>query len=151
MIVKKFSFPLDNVLNYKNQLLDSLMNEHANILEEIRMQEMLIAAVQEQYEECNRELKERQRQGITVMDIYTYENYMDVLAFRIKKEQEVLALLRKKEEVKRAQVVEARKESASIEHLRERKVSVYNQAVQKEEELLIEEFVANSRNRSRAV
>lgn len=151
MGVKKFSFPLDNVLNYKKQLLDSLMNEHANILAEIRTQELLIEAVIEQYESCGKELKERQRQGITVMDIYAYENYMDVLAYRIKKEQEVLALIKKKEEMKRAQVVEAKKESASIEHLREKKIDVYNQALQKEEELLIEEFVANSRNRSRAV
>lgn len=149
--MKKFTFSLDNVLNYKNQLLDSLMNEHANILAEIRTQELLIEAVIEQYESCGRELKERQRQGITVMDIYTYDNYMDVLAYRLKKEQEVLALIRKKEEMKRAQVVEAKKESASIERLKEKKIEVYNQAVQKEEELLIEEFVANSRNRNRAV
>ena len=151
MGVKKFSFSLDNVLNYKNQLLDSLMNEHANFLAEIRTQELLIKAVTEQYESCGRELKERQRQGIKVMDIYTYDNYMDVLAYRIKKEQEVLALIRKKEEMKRAQVVEAKKESASIERLKEKKIEIYNHAVQKEEELLIEEFVANSRNRNRAV
>lgn len=145
--MKKFSFPLDNVLNYKQQVLDSLMNEHAVILAEIRDQEVLIESVKDQYVACSEELKERQQNGIAVMQIYVYENYLDVLIYQIKKEQEVLRLLRQKEEAKRRQVIAARKESASIGRLKENKIIIYNKEVQKEEERLIDEFVANSRNK----
>lgn len=145
--MKKFSFPLDNVLNYKKQVLDALMNEHAAVLAEIRAQEELIESVKEQYVACGEELKERQKNGIAVVQIYVYENYLDVLIYRIKKEQDVLKLLKQKEEVKRSQVIAAKKESASIGHLKERKIIIYNKEVQKEEERLIDEFVANTRNK----
>lgn len=145
--MKKFSFSLDNVLNYKKQVLDALMNEHAVILAEIREQEELIESIRNQYETCSEELKERQRNGIAVVQIYVYENYLDVLIYRVRREQEVLKVLRHKEEVKRGQVIAAKKESASIDHLKENKIIMYNKEVQKEEERSIEEFVANARNR----
>lgn len=148
--MKKFSFSLDNVLSYKNQVLDNLMNEHAAILAEIRRQEELILSLQQQYVDCGETLRQEQRQGITVMKIYTYENYLDVLSYRVKKEQDVLALLKKQEGIKRHQVVEAKKESASIEKLKEKKIDRYNKEVQKEEEQLIEEFVSNARSKSLA-
>lgn len=145
--MKKFSFSLDNVLNYKQQVVDALMNEHAVILAEIRAQEELIESVKNQYESCNEELKERQREGIAVSQIYVYENYLDVLIYRVKKEQDVLKILRKKEEVKRNQVIAAKKESASIGNLKDKKIILYNKEVLKEEERLIEEFVSNARSR----
>lgn len=149
--MKKFTFSLDHVLKYKDQILDYLKSEHAEILKEIRDQEELIKTIQEQYVTCADHLRKEQRQGITVMKIYTYENYLDVLTYQIKKEQEVLELLIKKEAVKRRQVVEAKKESASIEKLKENKIARYNKEVQREEERLIEEFVTNSRSKSMAV
>lgn len=145
--MKKFSFSLDNVLNYKKQVLDALMNEHAVILAEIRKQEELIESIKNQYVAYSEELKERQKNGIAVVQIYVYENYLDVLIYQVKKEQDVLKVLRHKEEVKRGQVIAAKKESASIGHLKENKIIIYNKEVQKEEERLIEEFVANARNR----
>ena len=147
--MKKFSFSLDIVLNYKNQILEHLQNEHALILDEIRAQEAMIEDIKQQYVSCGTDLKEEARRGTTVMQIHTYENYLDVLSYRIKKEQEVLGILRRKEEIKRSQVVEARKESASIEKLKEKKIDVYNKELQKEEERLIEEFVSNTRSRNR--
>lgn len=143
--LKKFSFSLDNVLNYKQQVLDNLKNEHAAILAQIREQEKRIEEIQEQYDNCNACLKEKVGQGIIVQMIFTYENYMEVLAYKKKKEKEVLMLLKQQEEVKRQQLIEAKTESASIEKLKENKISIYKKELQKEQELLIEEFVANAR------
>ena len=42
-------------------------------------------------------------------------------------------------------MVEAKKDTSSIEKLRERKLEVYNKAVQKSEENLIDEFVTTKR------
>ena len=46
---------------------------------------------------------------------------------------------------KRLEVVEAKKDTSSIEKLREKKLDSYNKAVQKSEELIIEEFVTTAR------
>lgn len=42
-------------------------------------------------------------------------------------------------------MVEAKKDTSSIEKLREKKLEVYNKAVQKSEENLIDEFVTTKR------
>ena len=51
----------------------------------------------------------------------------------------------KKEEEKRAQMIEAKKETASLEKLREQKLDAYNKAVQKSEEAMIDELVSRAR------
>ena len=53
--------------------------------------------------------------------------------------------LRHTEERKRDQVVEARKETATIEKLKEHKLEDYRKAEQKDEEQRIEEFVSTTR------
>lgn len=145
--MKKFSFSLDKVLDYKLQIVEHLQGEHAAILAEIKSQEEAIVSLQHKYDKCNEDLKEEQRIGITVNQIFTYENYMEVLSFQIKKEKEKLQLLHKKAEIKRQQVVEARKESSSIEKLKEKKLEGYRKEVQKQEEQLIEEFVMNEKSK----
>ena len=55
--------------------------------------------------------------------------------------QEQLARLREQEEIKRKEVVEAKKETSSIDKLKERKRFEYDKEVLKQDERLIEEFV----------
>ena len=50
---------------------------------------------------------------------------------------------------KRSEVVEAKKETSSIDKLKEKKFKEYEKAVQKEEEQFIEEFVATKRAMAR--
>ena len=45
--MKKFNFPLDTVLNYKDQVLENLKTEHAQILAGIAQQEERIEALME--------------------------------------------------------------------------------------------------------
>lgn len=144
--MKKFSFSLENVLNYKQQILENLQNEHGLILDEIRTQERLIESLKDQFVNCSRSLNQEEYQGVTVMQIQAYKNYLDVLTYKIKREQEVLGVLKTKEELKRGQVIEAKKDSASIEKLKEKKVESYNRELLKQDEQMIEEFVMNSRS-----
>ena len=58
--------------------------------------------------------------------------------------------LRKEEEAKRQEVVEAKKETSSLDKLKEKKLDLYNKSVQKAEEILIDEFVSSARSRSGA-
>jgi flagellar FliJ protein len=58
---------------------------------------------------------------------------------------EDLALLQKKEEAKRAEVVTAKQDTSSIEKLREKKLDHYKKAMQKNEEAMIDELVSTKR------
>ena len=146
--MKKFKFSLDSVLSYKQQVLDALKGEHAAILAQIREQEAVLEAVWQEYRDCNEEFRQRKAEGMTITDAMLYQNGLRALERDIQRETEKLESLRKKEEKKRQEVVDAKIDTSSIEKLREHKLEDYNKAVQKAEENLIDEFVSSARARA---
>ena len=140
--MKKFFFPLDTVLSYKEQVLDGLKAEHARILAKVRECERAIEELEQLHEECTAEFRKNKMNGIKISEIHTYENYLESLGLRIRQKQEQLKRLQIREEAKRNEVVEAKKETSSIDKLKEKKRAEYDKEVQKEEEQFIEEFVA---------
>ena len=79
------------------------------------------------------------------LDALKYEQYLRAMERQIEEAHQLLQDLQKQEEAKRKEVVEAKKDTSSIEKLREKKLEVYNKAVQKSEENLIDEFVTTKR------
>ncbi|MFT4005471.1 MAG: flagellar export protein FliJ [Lacrimispora sp.] len=142
--MKKFSFPLDTVLNYKDQVLDNLKNEHAQILAKVAQQEKWINTLADQRSSACIRFQEEIRNGIAINVMREYESYITYMQQKILAEQGILQRLKRREEQKRAEVVEARKETASIEKLKEKKLVQYNKDVLRSEELFIEEFVSNT-------
>ena len=146
--MKRFKFSLDSVLSYKLQVLDALKGEHAAILAEVREQEERLEAVRQEYRDCNEEYRQRKAEGIAIMDAMFYQNGLRVLEADIQRESDKLEELRHKEEAKRQEVVDAKIDTSSIEKLKEKKLDLYNKAVQKSEEVLIDEFVSSARARA---
>lgn len=142
--MKKFNFPLDTVLNYKDQALDNLKSEHARILAKVTEQEKKIEALKGQRLAACARYEEEVLKGTTISAMREYEGYITFMQTRIMAEQGILKKLKLKEEQKRSEVVEARKEKVSIEKLKEKKLMQYNKEVQRSEELFIEEFVSNT-------
>lgn len=146
--MKKFSFSLESVLNYKDQVLDARLTEHGVILAEVRRQEEYLAQLRHEYDEFVQDFQKEKENGITIQKIMTYDSYARRLSENIEHEEGVLKVIRRKEEVKRQQVVDARKEAATIEKLKEKKRKAYDREVAKSEEQFIEEFVSNARGRA---
>lgn len=140
--MKKFYFSLDSVLGYKGRVLDNLKGEHARILIKIKECEEEIETLQQRHSDCAKELEEHRFRGMSISDIRTYENYMEALRMNIRRKQKEYMQLREEEEAKKAEVVEAKKETSSIEKLKDKKLEAYNKQIQKEEEQFIEEFVS---------
>ena len=85
-----------------------------------------------------------------VTDMQTYDRFLTSLRKKIERERERLAEILLREERKRGQVVEARKETASITKLKDKKRAQYDKEVQKSDEQFIDEFVSNKRAVARA-
>ena len=143
--MKKFSFSLETVLDYKNQALDALRVEHGAILAQIRAQEEVIEDLETEYHQADADFTQQKMEGINVLDAMSYEAYLRSLERKLQEENRKLERLQKREEEKRAQVVEARKETATIEKLKEHNLEEYRKAEQKDEEKRIEEFVSTTR------
>lgn len=146
--MKKFKFSLDSVLSYKEQVLEALQGEHAAILAQVREQEEVLEAAWQEYRDCDAEYSRRKAEGMTITDAMVYQNGLRVLERNIQRETDKLEELRKKEEAKRQEVVDAKIDTSSIEKLKEHKLEDYNKAVQKDEEKLIDEFVSSARARA---
>ena len=146
--MKKFKFSLDSVLSYKQQVLESLQGEHAVILAQVREQEGVLERTWQNYRDCDAEYRQRKAEGITITDAMVYQNGLRVLERDIQRETDKLEELRKKEEAKRQEVVDAKIDTSSIEKLKEHKLEDYRKAEQKAEEVLIDEFVSSARARA---
>jgi flagellar FliJ protein len=143
--MKKFKFSLETVLDYKQQVLDSLRTEHGAILAQLRAQEDAVRRLEEQYQELNADFCRRKMEGMTICEALGFEQYLRMEEHRIEKETQRLHEIQKQEEAKRSEVVDAKLETSSIEKLREKKLDGYHKAIQKAEELQIEEFVSTTR------
>lgn len=143
--MKKFQFSLDNVLGYKQQVLENLQNEHAMIMQRVRQQEEHLAQTRARYYDCNRQFREAEAVGITVAEALRYESGLRFWEKEIEASQLLLQKYRQEAEEKRKQVVAARQDTASLENLKEKKHEAYLQAVQKVEERSIEELVNTKR------
>ena len=148
--MKKFRFSLETVLDYKQQALDALQVEHGAILARVRAQEAEIEEMEAAYRQLNGEFARRKAEGITIVDAMKYDQYLRARERELEEAYQRLEELKQQAEKKRQEVVEAKKETSSIEKLREKKLGEYNKAVEKSEELFIEEFVSSARARAAA-
>ena len=148
--MKKFRFPLDTVLSYKQQVLDALRGEHAAILAEVHTQEDWVEHLWQEYRAYSEEYRQRSAEGLVMTEALMYQTGLRSIEREIQRETEKLDALRAKEEAKRAEVVEAKKETSSIEKLREKKLDAYHKEEAKSEEIFIEEFVSTMRVVSQA-
>ena len=143
--MRRFHFQLEKVLDYKNQILDNLVGEEAAIMAKIREKEEILTGLDKEYEDCCKILNEKQKNGMDAMSMHIYENYLDTLGFRIRNARQDLELLQRQEEIKRQQLLEAKKESTSLEKLKERRLEEYQIGFQKQMEKEIEEYISNNR------
>ena len=145
--MKKFSFKLEPVLKYKNDTLEALRNEHAKILQRIVQQEEKIESMENSRNACAAEFDGKKLTEITPMEAINYQNYLQQQNVLINREYGVLQGIRKEEEAKKNEVLEARKESMIIEKLKEINLEEYRKVEAKAHEAFIEEFVSNARSR----
>ena len=111
-------------------------------------QEGVLERTWQNYRDCDAEYRQRKAEGITITDAMVYQNGLRVLERDIQRETDKLEELRKQEEAKRQEVVDAKIDTSSIEKLKEHKLEDYYKAVQKDEEKLIDEFVSSARVRA---
>ena len=143
--MKKFRFSLETVLDYKQQVLDALQKEHGEILARVQAQETELERMDTEYYNLDSEFSRRKLEGLTILEAMRYEQYLRASEREIQQAAQKLEELRRQEEKKRAEVVAAKQDTSSLEKLREKKLDIYNKAVQKSEEAMIEEFVSNTR------
>ena len=143
--MKRFRFQLESVLDYKQQVLDTLLEELDLARGKVMAQEFEKERADREVTDFDAVFAEKQAEGVTVMEMREYQGCREVLVKRAQREQEKLVRLRKAEDRKRDEVVEARKETRSLEKLKDVRRGEYDAAEAKAEEKSLEDLVAARR------
>ena len=143
--MKQFSFSLQKLLGYKEQVLEA---------ERIVLGDMnvVLAGLLTEREEMSRQRGTRQellRQlcaaGISAMEMEAHKNFLTALDFTIRQKGQQIALQRQAIARQTEKVRQAKLELSTMEKLRERKQEEYNYLLQQEEERFIEEYVTTAK------
>jgi len=143
--LKRFQFQLEPVLNFKQQGLDALMVELSAIQASVAAQENKRSAAYQTLADYDAESVRKNAEGMSVLEALERQSCQQVLARRARNEDDELARLRREAEKKRAEIVEARKETHSLERLREVRQSEFNAALAKAEEKELDDLTAARR------
>ncbi len=143
--MKRFKFQLESVLDYKQQVLDSLMVELGALQEKVRDQTALRDSAFKRLADYDEECTLKKMEGMTIIEAIESEGCQRVLKKRADAEEVKLKRVMKLAEAKRVQVVEARKDTYTLEKLKELKKAEYDAAVAKAEERMIEDLTAAKR------
>ncbi|MCI8853901.1 MAG: flagellar export protein FliJ [Lachnospiraceae bacterium] len=147
--MKKFSYRLETVLDYKTQVLDNLKTEHAVIIQNVNRKQEEIRGLKRElygYEDGFDQVKES---GSTIENYLLFDMYIGHMEKRIDEEKQRLYHLREQEDAKKQEVIEAKVDTSRYEKLKERKLQEYQRAVAKADETFVEEFVMGTNLRMR--
>lgn len=143
--MKKFQFSLDNVLSYRQQVLEGQQNEYVKALRRVQEQQARVDDVRLRYQQLNQQFREEAASGITAADAMGFENGLRVLEMEITRESQALQKLQRAAEEQRAKVLQAHMDAAVLERLKEKKRTAYQKEEQKRDEQFIDELVSANR------
>ena len=138
--MKRFKYSLENVLHYKEQILDSIKAEHGTLLAQIRKKEAEIQELENKLVSAQNKMDDLKKQDVQIKDICLYGMYISEMEDQIRKKQEQLKLLQQQEEKKKVQVIA----TSRYEKLKDRRQSEYEKAAKKAQELFIEEYASRT-------
>lgn len=139
--MKKFTFTLEKVLSVKNQLHEVKRNELMQL--QIKLNEILdsIDANQREFDRYNSDVNQIMRGGTNSASIESYKNYFNFLNDREKQLKCEQEKVEHSIENKQQEIIEIKTEISGLEKLKEKQLAEYNKALQKQQELEIEEFL----------
>ena len=147
--MKRFEYRLDTVLDYKTQVLDNLKTEHAAIMQNVNKKQEQIRSLKQELTGYESEFDEVKVAGATIENYRLFDMCIGRMEQIIDEEKERLQVLRRQEDAKKQEVIEAKVDTSRYEKLKDRKLREYQKAVAKADEIFVEEFVSGTALRTR--
>ncbi|MCI8821672.1 MAG: flagellar export protein FliJ [Lachnospiraceae bacterium] len=147
--MKRFEYRLETVLDYKTQVLDNLKTEHAAIMQNVNKKQEQIRSLKQELTGYESEFDEVKVAGATIENYRLFDMCIGRMEQIIDEEKERLQVLRRQEDAKKQEVIEAKVDTSRYEKLKDRKLREYQKAVAKADEIFVEEFVSGTALRTR--
>jgi len=139
-------FPLQPVLSYKEDMVDLLERQLAQLLGERRRLQAVLSALRAQRSQMHVQLQREHRGTLRLERIQQYRLYLDLLRERIDDEQRRLAELEARIDAKRDELLAMMQDKEMLERLREKAEARFlthleNQEADLNDELALVQFV----------
>ncbi len=141
--MKKFIFSLQKVLEIKEQLLENMKIELANLNHEYNSLKLIIKNLQAKFRDIDNEYIEKTYKSISIGEISYYKMLGQSILIQIENKEEESEILLMKIAVKRQEIIKMNVEISSLTNIKEKELEKYNKECLKKEEIFIEEFVSN--------
>ncbi|MDA8414011.1 MAG: flagellar export protein FliJ [Desulfobacteraceae bacterium] len=143
--MSKMIFGLEQVLSYRKEVekvckmeFTAAQQEFDGACERLNREEGRVSRL-------NTEVQERQREGITAMELQIYANFFRRKIVDIDLHRKETATLNDRMAQKRDILVEAAKEKKALETLKEKKLRIHNQDVLNKERIFLEEIALRNK------
>jgi len=136
----KMIFGLEQVLTYRKEMEKVRRMEFSAAQQEFDGASERLNNEENRVNRLNTELLNRQREGITAMDLQIYADFFSRKTVDIKLQRKETATLNDRMTVKREILVEAAMEKKVLETLKEKKVQAHNREMLYKERLFLEEI-----------
>jgi flagellar FliJ protein len=141
--MKQFRYNLQTVLDYKEQVLETIRGEYADRQKKVQEKKDEIAGLEKRRKETMKEFDRIKIQGAGAEAYLIYSMLIDQTDDQISQAKEELALFEKRAEEKKQEVIEATIDVNRYDQLKTRRIAEYHKAEQKEQENFVEEFVSH--------
>ena len=142
--MKKFEFTLESLKHYREQVLDGEKSTLAAMRSELRTLEDELEEILKSLAAAEEKLRRIYAEGTYPNEISIQKRHIMTLQADVHQHRHRIMLKEREIEAQLNNVVAATKEVSKLENLEENQLEEYKMAVQKEEELFIDEFVTNS-------
>jgi len=145
--MKKFTFSLQPLLDYRKRYEDRLKKELAEIKKEEKRQKKIIEQLHKKRIKCEEELRKRRISGeIEIASLLIYQFYLDKLSLQIEEETKKMEEIFLKIKNKQTQIIEASKNKKVLEKLKEKRWLKFIDDVEKDEQRFIDEIALTKFN-----
>ncbi|MBO8127198.1 MAG: flagellar export protein FliJ [Firmicutes bacterium] len=140
--MRKFTFTLESVLQVKYRLEERVRAELADTQSRLVEAQQALRRLSQEKGRHQKEMVRIQQGALDIGSLLLAQDYLAQLNRRIQDQQEVIAQIEAELDRKREELVEAQRERKSLEILKDKQWQEYQKAVQREEQLFLDEVAA---------
>ena len=133
-------FKLQTVLNYRQSLEDQAQQVLSTTLQRQSEFDLKLQQQQQNLHQYDRELKQRQQEGLTVAEMDLYESQIQHCRHLIKEIQSHLQQLEQQITVERTELLHAARERRVMEKLKDKQEAAYQQELSHQERVMLDEI-----------
>ena len=133
-------FKLQTVLNYRQSLEDQAQQVLSTTLQRQSEFDLKLQQQQQNFHQYDRELKQRQQEGLTVAEMDLYESQIQHCRHLIKEIQSHLQQLEQQVIVERTELLHAARERQVMEKLKDKQETAYQQELSHQERVMLDEI-----------